>query len=772
MRVGGAGTPAGYEFAVGYVHKYKDPRICFFSHYETSIVGVGARKIISNEIGSVGKISELTVESFQVNEGGVFVYFIINENIEYDAVAEISISAGKGFFRDRKKVLLAGRLYGAVFSESDFVEGKNELSLHISIPTNAGTGLKGDGKILVDFAKQEIDVEKSSYENNIAIKNFASNKDRLDRFNRFIRISNWLDLPYDEVDGLITNSSKQPEWTTSTNTLRMMGVFQWYRQRYDISAEQFIAFTGAMRGFSVGSAVPFNVKIFGDTLPAAYDSEWSMSDGAIASFVAAGLKVSEALLSALYDRISSARGGDPLHLNLQDLAALYRLATLPRTFGLSVQEGLALLDLLGGGKVSAALVNPAFADLDGAGKPGAADILDVLSAFSQAAEWLNAHRLSALTVSAWLGESMLPSAGTAEQAAWFAETDRLLSAVLLTEEKIRALGLPSLDSAGGTIDWVEAFRKQRLLDQAYGLIPDAGDPKALLRVRVENVLAALNLENSLKNQLESDLSAFFLSAFLAQADVAASALAKLLGTPQPLSKPLLRWAGSTGDDLLRRIHTTMAGRDDLPPGDISGDDLKLLFNLARVAAIAEQFNLSPAMLEAFLANPGWFGVKDTSLKLTTVYCLSRWSDLLDRLAEGKSESDVLQYLADVNPPQTDTLPGDAPAPKKAKQSPSKDAAPVPMRSRAPAADSAVQRLAGLLAWSAAEVDIAARHATGGTDGAKTLADIDAVMRLQALSRQTGLSAQPLVQVANLHEGSPYADWKQAGDALLAARRAA
>jgi hypothetical protein len=235
-------------------------------------------------------------------------------------------------------------------------------------------------------------------------------------------------------------------------------------------------------------------------------------------------------------------------------------------------------------------------------------------------------------------------------------------------------------------------------------------------------------------QIASSLTTVIYQAFLTQNGIADSALAQLLGTPQSLSTFLLRWAS---DSEYRLLSDTLTLTGITAPADIPDAYLQALYQLGRRASVVTQYYLTPATLNCFLANPSWFGVTDNTLTLTLLYRLSRYADWLT--LSGKEDA-VLAYLDWVH------------------------------QRTLPAAATAATALAMLLDWDSSEVtDAAAWFGSSGL--ALTVSDVDGVMRLQTLSKETGLSVAPLLSTGALTLSSDYSDWQAAGESLVAAQSA-
>lgn len=242
-----------------------------------------------------------------------------------------------------------------------------------------------------------------------------------------------------------------------------------------------------------------------------------------------------------------------------------------------------------------------------------------------------------------------------------------------------------------------------------------------------------------REQAISSLSGIINQARLAQNSIADSALAQMFSTAQSLPPFLLTWAGDSEYRLLSDSLTLNGGATLTDPSQVPAAYLTDLFALGQRAGISTAFTLTPAALSAFLAHPEWFGVSDTTLTLTLLYRLSRYGDWL---AVTGDEDRVLAYLSWVNGDKT------------------------------PDAGQAAGALALLLGWESSEVADATAALPGGV--AKTVTDVDYVMRLQQVSTETGLSVTPLLATGELVPGGvteTWDAWQSAGESLVAAQSA-
>jgi len=241
-----------------------------------------------------------------------------------------------------------------------------------------------------------------------------------------------------------------------------------------------------------------------------------------------------------------------------------------------------------------------------------------------------------------------------------------------------------------------------------------------------------------REQAISSLSGIINQARLAQNGIADSALAQMFSTGQSLPPYLLTWAGDSEYRLLSDSLTLNGGATLTDPSQVPAIYLTDLFALGQRAGISRVFTLTPAALSAFLSHPDWFGVSDTTLSLTLLYRFSRYGDWLTVTGD---EDRVLAYLSWVN--------GDTP----------------------PDGGQAADALALLLEWESSEVADATAALPGGL--AKTVTDVDYVMRLQQLSSETGLSVTPLLAAGELVPGGvteTWDAWQSVGESLVAAQQ--
>lgn len=552
--------------------------------------------------------------------------------------------------------------------------------------------------------------------------------DRFDRMSRFIRLRNWMQLPFDQLDLLLTSTMKAESSTQATsllanaNTVRMLGVFRELNRSTTISAETFAAWVSQITPYAVGNNVPFYDRLFNSnglfSTPLVCDgSAFSSTSTTIIKQLSAGLGITQAEYELLASSVSAKQS---LTCSLPVFSAFYRLVTLPRAFGLSVTAGLGIINLLGSHVIGTLAGKP---PVNTAPSDTAPDILDIIVAFAACADWIHSHDLSVAAVTFMVHAPTGTLTGTPAQTTLIDGIVHDLASTLLTVGRLIAAGAPQSDSDGAAIDWGTALTS--VLD-ASGLVIDQAD----LSGAIDTALAAVKIDAAASQLVKTQL----LTADTAQQGVTIAALSGYLDADPDYPLLLLQWAGS---DSYTFLSTTLALDVDgvITP---TADYLKLLYTLGRIQAVVVSFALSAGLVQTYVNHPDWFGASVTNgaiaVTLGTLYGFSRYNDLLD--GSTADESALFDYLADVN-------------------------AATP-----PSAAVAAKLLAALIDWSDSEVANAAAQMEPSGKIATTLQEIDGVRRQQALWQQTGLSAELQIQLSALVPSST-TGYAAAGESVVA-----
>ncbi|EMD2999142.1 hypothetical protein VQZ99_001849 [Salmonella enterica] len=289
--------------------------------------------------------------------------------------------------------------------------------------------------------------------NSVTISNLSDR--RMDKINRIVRLQRWLNLPYDQVDLLVTSVMGSNNSESDTNTLRTLSVFSHYQQNYAVNAYQFASVLNQITPYAIAPAVPFFDQIF--VSPSLFEEPLSITndpfdytaltgnDGRIVKQICAGLGIDRAQFVLLAQQVSKAQGDGSTSLNcsLDVVSAFYRLVMVPRWLGLNFSDGMALLELVEAGQAMGKLAGiPVYAALDTQGQPTASDLLDTLMALADTATWLADNNLSALKILALLqsGEGNMPA--TTAELNFITEINQQLPAVLLNEQSFTGVPVP------------------------------------------------------------------------------------------------------------------------------------------------------------------------------------------------------------------------------------------------------------------------------------------------------------------------------------------
>ncbi len=571
---------------------------------------------------------------------------------------------------------------------------------------------------------EAITLSRSGAEDHFALTVNNLTDDKLDRINRTVRLQKWLNLPYEDIDLLVTSAMDAETGNTALsmndNTLRMLGVFKHYQAKYGVSAKQFAGWLRVVAPFAITPATPFLDQVFNtvgtfDT-PFVIDNQdfvytlTTGGDGARVKHISTALGLNHRQFLLLADNIARQQGNvtqSTLNCNLFVVSAFYRLANLARTLGMNPESFCALADRLdaGTGIVWQQLAGKPIITAPQKDSPLVADILSLLQALSAIAQWQQQHDLPIETLLLLLSSgSTFVGQGTDDQLNFIRQVWQNLGSTLVDATLLSRSGAPLVDTNGHAIDWFALFSagNSPLIDKV-GLVTNAG---------IESVIATVvntqNLSDADKKLAITTLTNTLNQAQKTQQGVAVSLLAQTLNVSQSLPALLLRWSGQT---TYQWLSATWALKDAVKTAaDIPADYLRQLREVVRRSLLTQQFTLSPAMVQTLLDYPAYFGASAetvTDISLWMLYTLSRYSDLLLQIGKvgGGIEDDVLAYLRTAN-------------------------ATTPL-SQADAA----QTLATLLGWEVNELQ-AAWSVLGGI--AKTTPQLDALLRLRQAQNQTGL----------------------------------
>lgn len=288
---------------------------------------------------------------------------------------------------------------------------------------------------------------------------------RMDRINRMVRLQSWLGLSFEETDLLLSaciraQGENNTDFSLNAHTLRALGVFRHWQQKYGVTPFQFAAVLDAITPYALSPAVPFLDQVFNS--PSLFDEPFAITGEEVSYTdltgesartvrqICAGLEITQAQFRVLADKVAAEQGNTTdktFPLTLPVVSAFYRLAMVPRWLGLSFADGAALLSLAGKDDTSWKMLAgvPQLAALSG-GQPAGGDILDLLMALDAAAEWAADHRLS--WVKSWLGlqpgtDALVATSATVN---FVNDIKQQLPAALLSEQNFSSVPLPEYNS--------------------------------------------------------------------------------------------------------------------------------------------------------------------------------------------------------------------------------------------------------------------------------------------------------------------------------------
>ncbi|MDR0280119.1 MAG: Ig-like domain-containing protein [Paucimonas sp.] len=501
--------------------------------------------------------------------------------------------------------------------------------------------------------------------------------DHFDRVQRMVRLAQWLDLPFGEVDALV-DAALQAEHgeaghgrEISENTLRALGLFQRLRRDYKVRAEDFAALLHGVGLYARGDALTQFDRVFNDpalfseplvlddspfTIVPANDAEYHKIHhlcGALGLSFETYLYLARYIAQAGAPQPGGADTGERLYWSPAVVSAFYRLARLPAWLGLSSVEVLALLQLMGerGHQYVARLVTTTLTPYQ---HTELADTLGVVQALADTVQWLRENDLEV----AWLYQHLMPLAPVA--AASDRELDLLreiggrMAPAILTESSFRDAGLPMIAGVDlpRPIDWLkqlDPFVSPQGLILDHQQDPDNEAYELALHTHLERVVSDLELPDG--PHVLVRVFQLVMEARSAQRSLVWESLANLFGGSAELSQELLGWAGGTSVQLLQEVLRLFDG-SDLLPIPVGDEVLTLLARLTQRMGIVEQLGLSPLALRYWWQHHAWFedvpaeGVASKDITFAHLHVLVQYRHLLEFTRQ--AEQGLLDYLKLVN----------------------------------------------------------------------------------------------------------------------------
>ncbi len=613
----------------------------------------------------------------------------------------------------------------------------------------------------------------------------GSSPDRFDRMNRMIRLSRWLELPFQEVDLLLV-ASLQAEQQASTvarrvkagdpnpyhitqNTLRSLGLFQIVRKRFGATAEDFAALLYGLGTYGRGKTASqfdrvfngqalFEVPLILDDQPFSITPENEAERQKI-NHLCAALGMTYEVFRYVAKVVRQTYAGQSLSWSREVVSAFYRLVKLPRYLGLNTVEALALLELLDDGGSHLVSKLAGVTQIATYYASSNTDTLSVLHALVDFGGWIKENKWGV----AQLCQLVLPPAtqpiATEAEQGLLEQIHSRLTAALITDSSFAQVGAPDVSVtvkrdelgkefyASDPIDWFAQL--SGFIDEGQTGAPSRGLVKNLdgetedsfesaLSGQVSKILVDLGLA---VDELHPKITNMVMRARGAQEALLMEGLASYLSTSADLAKALLIWAHASRYQLLQEVVRVYGARSSTTV-EIGDEVLLVLQALTKRAIVSSHLGLSPALIAQLVEHYPWFGLENTEMSLKLVFFLTQYAMAL-RLSE-QNEETLLDYFRLIN-----TLWVDA-----------SDADKRLIR------ESAASKLAGFLRWGAREVLASSYHINPDDGVVFSLRDFNTVVRVSLLSHRTGLDARTLLALHLLAPTSVSGAYREAAELAL------
>lgn len=226
----------------------------------------------------------------------------------------------------------------------------------------------------------------------------------LDRLQRLIRLKHHLHMPVVELDCLLnaalhaeyrSDARAKARWSLSSGTCRALGMFLRWRDAYGVDADSFQVLLYAISPYAIAGHTCLLDRLFKN------DAQWKLDGQPLSSkdtpVLARAFGVQETLVDRLIDLLGNK--AQPKTKSLDTVSAIYRPILVARLLGLSVEDLLELLLLLGPREASATgttdplklVLEPV---IDHGDDNKRCDTLDLLLTLDQCVQWCRQNDLS------------------------------------------------------------------------------------------------------------------------------------------------------------------------------------------------------------------------------------------------------------------------------------------------------------------------------------------------------------------------------------------
>jgi len=584
---------------------------------------------------------------------------------------------------------------------------------------------------------------------------------RYTRMNQMVRLANWTGLPFEQLDAVLTsviratgrgNSTKghSNEMDISSGAVHALGLFQTLRERYECTAADFAVFVGELSVYGRGEALSQFDQVF--NFQTGYREPFKLDNDEFAvapipgvvdltiSQLCSGLAIDPQTYYVLANAVAKAHGlTDKLKRNAAIISSFYRLVRLARLLNITPVEGVLMLSILGGDDwVNGLAGTPVIHDVP----DGSPDALELIEAMQSCVQWCAQNNLPVLWVLQHAVAAPAAQDPSEQDEQFFEQVRNLLPTAQLSNSTFLMAGVP----AAGAADWIEflATSADSLgpITDGHGLIlPPEGSAEMYLASVHKKIAWAVDsalgeIEPALRQSIIDSMVSAFLQMRDAQTSLVKETLAAYAGVGVDQALPVLNWADVTVHQLLLHVleqadaGSEGGGRTRPRVADTSFD---LLAEVRRRSEVVSTLGLSAALLQDYLDSgyKDWLVQDDKhALTVRTLYYLTMLTRAfaLASASSGQPPQKLLDYLRQVN--ALPDVTGDA---------------------RWLAQQAAAIKLADFFGWSVQEVRECVSRIDPNLKVLKNLPQLDLLMRVLALSTESGMDALTIFLIGNLPE---------------------
>lgn len=571
---------------------------------------------------------------------------------------------------------------------------------------------------------------------------------RCERIERFLRLSRALNLPYDELDTLLTsviraeNSQVDKDLIITSNTLRAIGLFVNLNRKLKCTVSQFSVLYDGITIYSRGKEISDFDRLFNN------DDRFNYR------FILDDKKMEERDINRIcsvfginYDTFSylalltrEVLGLDVLTRSRSVISAIYRPVVLADLLKIKPLELLALLKSM----------NPdAQFDRLFTGIPEnrvyrvfeQADITSAISALISIQTWRTENKLSVAQIFNWTTPAIVDDQEDNTEKELFRQIKENTDSTLFSNEALYLAGAPK------DTDWVSVLHvlvnEQGILrDTEDGLDWDSYKNYALSTIASVVDEKLRNATSEEQKTIINTILSVLLEKRAAQWKSVSGLLEGYLGNKADSITPALYWSGSNTESFLKNIRELP---DDKMLSEGDNNVMESLSALRRYSEIITHFRLEPAMMSQLLSHDNnnlWYGLKTKKPTLQLLYRLSVYRQLID---DGKQPAEkLLNYLSLIN-----SLPIDSRSDEIRLYR-----------------DQALNKLSLFMGWSINELLTAAQYVVPENAIIRTLPQILLVKQIHSVCLKTGMSARSVISLFKLDEDSESSLYQSVADQVM------